>query len=132
MKIYDEKIQKHLLYGGKIKRELETYEVVLHIDENRFFLDDDGDIFNITITDLMYNDWEIVEPEYDWDRIIKDKILCEFWDEIEDKENPCVGCLSKKTVEGFYRNGWDCFWKCCRPFNPNDFNVAKNIKDYEK
>lgn len=132
MKIYDEKIQKHLLHGGKIKRKLETYEVVLHIDKNCSFIDNDGDVFNICITDLMYNDWEIVNPEYDWNKIIKDKIFCQFWDETEETDEPCFGYLTKKTINGFYRNGWDCVWKHCKPFDIKEYNIAKDLKEYEK
>lgn len=132
MRICDEKIQKHLLHGGKIKRKLETYEVVLHINKNCLFLDDDGDVFNIGITDLMFNDWEIVEPEYNWDKIIKDKVLCMFYDNVEDMEDSHLGYLTKKTICGFYRNDGFCAWRHCKPFNPAEFNIAKNIKEYEK
>ena len=135
MKIYDEKIQKHLLHGGKIKRELETYEVVLHIDENLFFLDDDGDIFNISITDLMCNDWEIVEPEYDWDRIIKDKVLCVFSD-TEDFKSFNISLLTDidkiSYDEDIYITNEGIMYDYCKPFNPADFNIAKDLKEYEK
>lgn len=132
MKFCDERIQQHLLNGGKIKRKLETYEVVIGFDEFGFIFDNDSDVYHFGKSDITADDWEIVEPEYNWDKIIKDKILCQFWDEIEYTDNPIVGYLTKKTAEGFCGNGWYCIWKHCKPFDPVYFNVAKNIKEYEK
>ena len=44
-----------------------------------------------------------------------------------------ISILSKKDEDN------DCYftsqgtrYRYCRPFNPNDFNIAKNIKEYEK
>ena len=132
MKLCDEAIQNHLLSGGKIKRRLETYKRVIHIDKYGFFFDDDGDAYYFDNSDFIADDWEIVGHEYDWDRIIKDKILCQFWDEQEYTDIPLIGYLTKKVANGFYGNGWLCAWKHCKPFNPADFNIAKNIKEYEK
>lgn len=132
MKFCDERIQKHLLSGGKIKRRIETREIIIHPAKTGSFFNDNGDVFYISISDLTADDWEIVEPAYDWDRIIKDKILCQFWDEIEYTDDLCIGHLNKKTADGFYRSGWSYKWKNCRPFNPADFNIVKDLKDYEK
>lgn len=134
MKFCDERIQRHLLNGGKIKKAESgigwDYRPI-KLDGELLVFADNGDDYIITKDDLI-NDWEIIGPEYDWDKIIKDKILCQFWDEIEDADEPRVGYLARKTAEGFYINGWDFLWKNCKPFNPADFNIAKNIKDYEE
>ena len=80
MKFCDEKIQKHILNGGKIKRESCNFLMFLN---NKGFLcyQSDGPIHTCCINskDLTADDWEIVEPEYNWDKIIKDKVLCIFW-----------------------------------------------------
>lgn len=133
MKFCDERIQRHLLNGGKIIYSGIKYPLFLR-GSTICFKNGSGEILGYSIGeyDLTEDDWEIVEPEYDWDKIIKDKILCQFWDEIKYTDEPYVGYLTQKTAEGFYRNGWDCKWKYCRPFNPTDYNIAKNIKDYEK
>ena len=130
MKFYDERIQNHLLNGGKIKRRDFDVEVGLN-KEKRLSCDCSG-YYILTQYDLTVDDWEIVEPEYDWDKIIKDKILCVFWDEEKYTDIPCFGYLSRKTEVGFYRINGPCFWKHCKPFNPNDFNIAKDLKEYKK
>ncbi len=135
MKFCDEKIQKHLLSGGKIRKVFDngrwTHRPIMMDGESLVFADN-GDDYNITRTDLTVDNWEISEPEYDWDKIIKDKILCQFWDENEDADEPRVGYLTRMTAEGFYMNGWEFCWKYCKPFNPAEFNIAKDLKDYEK
>ena len=133
MKFCDEKIQKHFLNGGKIIYSGIAYPLFLR-GGAIFFKNDSGEILNYSIRgeDLTADDWEIVKPEYDWDKIVKDKILCQFWDGIKKTDDPCVGYLSKKAAEGFYRKGWGCSWLHCKPFNPADFNIAKDLKDYEK
>ena len=130
MKFCDERIQKHLLNGGKIKRR--DFDLEVGLNKDKRLSCDCSAYYILTQYDLTVDDWEIVEPEYNWDKIIKDKVLCEFWDDFEDKENPTVGCLTKKTAKGFYKSECDFSWKCCKPFNPKDFNITKNIKEYEK
>lgn len=133
MKFCDEIIQKHLLNGGKIKKTGNVGIVNCPIMFKNCLLEfANGGKYPFSILDLTVDTWEIVEPEYDWDEIIKDKILCVFWDDFEYKENPTVGCLTKKTAEGFFKSECDFSWKCCKPFNPADFNIAKDLKEYEK
>lgn len=134
-KFTDPKIQEYLLNGGKIKRK--EFNCVIFLDEKGVLVhkaewqNAPSIALDLRRIDLMEDDWIIVEPDYDWNRIIKDKILCQFWDEIEETEIPIVGYLTKKTAEGFRGKGWYCFWKHCRPFNPAEFNIAKNLRDYE-
>ena len=123
MKFCDERIQNHLLNGGKIRKH--NIDIIVSINKEKKLSCDCSKFYIITQYDLTADDWEIVEPEYDWDKIIKDKVLCEFWDDFEDKENPIVGCLTKKTAKGFYKSECYFSWKCCKPFNPADFNIAK-------
>lgn len=133
MKFCDERIQKHLLNGGKITHSDLHYPIFLR-GGTICFKNGSGEILSYSIRedDLTNDDWEIVEPEYDWDKIIEDKILCQFWDELEETNTPCVGYLTKKTVDGFYKSEWYCSWKHCKPFNPKDFNIAKDLKEYEE
>ena len=133
MKFCDEKIQKHLLSGRKIIYSGITYPLFLR-GGTICFKNGSGEILSYSIRedDLTDDDWEIVEPEYNWDKIIEDKILCQFWDEIEDADEPRVGYLTRKTAEGFYVNEWDFLWKHCKPFNPAEYNIAEDLKEYEK
>ena len=132
MKFCDERIQKHLLNGGKVKRKLGSCNIIMHIGQNGFIFDNSGSFYVFCEQDLTSDDWEIVEPEYNWDKIIKDKILCVFSHQ-ENFEYKMISILSKKDEDN------DCYftsqgtrYRYCRPFNPNDFNIAKNIKEYEK
>lgn len=130
MKFCDEKIQKHLLNGGKIKRKIKTKDTIIHIGDFGYFYDDKI-FYNFSITDLTADDWEIVEPEYDWDKIIKDKVLCVFSDDVAYKINTITTLVAKD--EDFYYTNNGTFYVNCKPFNLTDYsNIAKDIKEYEK
>lgn len=104
MKLFDERIQNHLLNGGKIKRRIRPNAIVCidPFDDMRIFAEKkcgNTEEYTFTKQDLIADDWEIIEPEYDWNKIIKDKIFCQFWDELEETDEPCFGYLTKKKQQ---------------------------------
>ena len=130
MKFCDEKIQKHLLNGGKIKRR--DFDVEVYLNKEKRLSCDCSRYYVLTQYDLTVDDWEIVEPEYNWDKIIKDKILCVFSHQ-ENFEYKMISMLSKKDEDNdYYFTSQGTRYNYCKPFNPADFNIAKNIKDYEE
>lgn len=131
MKFCDERIQKHLLNGGKIKRKCDSFYKNIHITNNDYFVDNDYSYYDITRDDLIVDDWEIVELEYDWNKIIKDKILCIFSD-YENFYFSHISTLIKINYEdNKYMTDKDISYKYCKPFNPADFNIAKDLKEYK-
>lgn len=133
MKFCDEKIQRHLLSGGKIKRPNVAFAVFLN--GCLCFKNGNGEIkiHVMSTEDLTAYDWEIAEPEYDWDKIIKDKVLCVF-SNYEDFRYFNISTLIhiNSIDEITYRSNGELFYKYCKPFNPAEFNIAKDLKEYEK
>ena len=133
MKFCDERIQRHLLNGGKIKRK--SCNFLMFLNNNGFLCyQSDGPVHTCCINskDLTADDWEIAEPEYDWDKIIKDKILCVFSD-YEDYRTYVISPLIKVEDNNFsFKTIDELSYGHCKPFNPAEYNVAKNIKDYEE
>ena len=43
-----------------------------------------------------------------------------------------VGYLQGINSDGKFELLGGLDYDCCKPFNPTDFNIAKNIKEYEK
>lgn len=126
MKFCDERIQKHLLEGGEIKRKSGDFPMFLNNNGRLYYL------CGIYKEDLTSNDWEIVESEYDWDKIIKDKILCIFSD-TDDFKTFVISTLVEIEDNGFsFKTNEGLSYGYCKPFNPADFNVAKDLKEYEK
>ena len=129
MKFCDEKIQRHLLKGGKIKTKSDNFPVFLNKYGSMCYKDM---YYSINKNDLTADDWEILESDYDWNKIIKDKILCVFSLQ-KNFEFKTISILSKKDEDndGYftYQGMW---YKYCKPFNPADFNIAKDLKEYEK
>lgn len=130
MKFCDERIQNNLLNGGKIKRESCNFLMFLN---NSGFLcyQSDGPVHTCCINskDLTADDWEIVESKYDWNKIIKDEVLCIFSDDKNFKYE-MISTLTKIDDCYYTKNG--IWYKYCKPFNPADFNIAKDLKEYEK
>ena len=131
MKFCDERIQNHLLNGGKIKRK--SCNFLMFLNNNGFLCyQSDGPVHTCCINskDLTADDWEFVEPEYDWDKIIKDKILCVFSDD-ENFKNNTLSTLIAKDKEIYYAEN-RAIYEYCKPFNPADYNIGIDIKEYEK
>ena len=135
MKFCDERIQNHLLNGGKIKRRNQIFSYFLSESLKRFCYKYNNEIreYSISKQDLEADDWTIVEPEYDWNKIIKDKVLCVFSDD------DGVQVLGYLKSEADRTNKKYNFWSTnlvpfvyCKPFNSEEFNIAKNLKEYEK
>lgn len=134
MKFCDKKIQKHLLNGGKIKRTNQNFSYCLSESLKRFCYKYNNEIreYSISKEDLEADDWTIVEPEYDWNKIIKDKVLCVFSDD-DVQVLSYLKSLADSTNKKYNFWSTSCMpFVNCKPFNPADFNIAKNLKEYEK
>lgn len=129
MKFCDERIQKHLLNGGKIKRS--DIDVVVSINKEKRLTCDCSKFYILTQYDLMYDDWEIVESKYDWDKIIDDKILCVF-SYYEDFRTFNISTLIYVDYKNdTYKTNENIIYNYCKPFNYEEFNVAEDLKEYE-
>ena len=129
MKFCDKKIQNHLLSGGKIKTKSDNLPVFLNKYGSMRYKDM---YYSINKNDLTADDWEILESDYDWNKIIKDKILCVFSLQ-KNFEFKTISMLSKKDEDNDgYFTSQGMWYKYCKPFNPADFNIAKDLKEYEK
>lgn len=130
MKFCDERIQKHLLNGGKIERKRNSFYTNIHIACNGYFVDDDCAYYELTKSDLTADDWEIVEFKYDWDKIIKDKVLCIFSDDKNFKDE--IISILTNFDDNYYYTTNGLWFKHCKLFNPAEFNITKDLKEYEK
>ena len=129
MKFCDERIQKHLLNGGKIKTKRDNFSVFLNKYGSMCYKDM---YYSINKNDLTADDWEILESDYDWNKIIKDKILCVFSLQ-KNFEFKTISILSKKDEDNDgYFTSQGMWYKYCKPFNPADYNIVKDLKEYEK
>lgn len=131
MKFCDERIQKHLLGGGKIKRRSCNFPMLLSNNGGFCYQCDYIHTYCLNRGDLTADDWEIVEPEYNWDKIIKDKILCVFSNE-ENYRNVRLSRLSLIS-DGKFKLLGGLSYNYCKPFNPAEYyKIAKDLKEYEK
>lgn len=130
MKFCDERIQKHLLNGGKVRNNTYEGSYVIYIDDNLIIKKDNDEYYTIKGQDLFSDKWEIVETKYNWDKIIKDKVLCIFSDN-ENFKNSTLSTLIAKDKEFYYAEN-RAIYKYCKLFNPADYNIDIDLKEYEK
>ena len=130
MKFCDERIQNYLLNGGKIKRR--DFDIEIGLNKDKRLSCDCSIYYILSQYDLTVDDWEIVEPKYNWDKIIEDKILCVFSHQ-ENFEYKMISILSKKDEDNdCYTTSQGTQYRYCKPFNPAEYNVDENLKEYEK
>ena len=130
MKFCDERIQKHLLNGGKIRNNTYEGSYVIYIGNNCIIRKDNDEYYTIKGQDLSSDKWEIIETKYNWDKIIKDKVLCVFSDDKNFKDE-IISILTKIDDDYYYTtNG--LWFKYCKPFNQEEFNIVNDISEYEK
>lgn len=132
MKFYDEIIQKHLLKGGKIRNNTYEGSYVIYIDDNLIIKKDNGEYYTIKGQDLSSERWEIVETKYNWDKIIKDKILCVFSDNKDFKTFNISTLVYVNYKNDTYKTNDDMIYSYCKPFAYEEYNVAEDLKEYEK
>lgn len=146
MKFCDERIQQHLLNGGEIKRNDDKYwfnfRSMKLIDDKLCYTDGGKEHCELNKDDLTSDDWEILKLEYDWNKIIKEKVLCVF-NYIDNSDDlygsyPILGYLIEYKHDEDYKftgvmiDSCKADFKQCKPFSLTDYNIAKNLKEYEK
>lgn len=135
MKFCDKRLQNHLLNGGKIKRIFNNkdgkYCPILLNNDNVLVFADNEEYYTLTRQDLSSDEWEIVETKYNWDEIIKDKILCVF-SYYEDFRTFNISTLVYVDYKNdTYKTNENMIYNYCKPFNYEEFNVAEDLKEYE-
>ena len=131
MKFYDEKIQNHLLNGGKIRNNTYEGSYVIYIGDNYIIKKDNGEYYTIKGQDLSSDKWEIVETKYNWDKIIKDKILCVFSD-CEDFDSFNISTLVNVDYKNnTFKTNEGIIYSYCKPFDYEEYNVAEDLKEYK-
>lgn len=136
MNFFDAKIRNHLLAGGIIKRK--NWSISIGFDKygQLRWKDRNGYLYEVVMSDLKADDWKITRPMYDYEKIIRDKVLCLFWDIGNGNEPYIIGTLDRVDDYSHYpfiyhrKNGSS--YECCEPFNPKMHNVVTDVNKYVK
>lgn len=134
MKFIDKVIQAHLLNGGKIKRATYVYAMFLSkpLAKLAYNYKDKIVEYSLTKDDLTSNDWEIADPEYDWDKIIADKVLCRFWNDTDAFSNYIFGKLGKVKDGRFNLQHSNIYFDNCEPVGIPDITITDNPEIYRR
>lgn len=132
MKFCDERIQKHLLNGGKIRNNTYEGSYVIYIGNNLIIKKDNGEYYTIKGQDLYSDKWEIVETKYNWNKIIKDKVLCVFSDDKDFKTFSISTLINVNYRNDTYKTNDNMAYNYCKPFDYEEYNVVEDPKYYEE
>lgn len=134
MKLTDEKIIEALDAGKRII--MDGCELEASRDWLRFH--NTGYVVLFSLDLIKSDNFEIVEPEIDWDKVIKEKYLCKFWDKDEEptRENDyTIGFLGSYFAEYDLKFENSCcysYWKYCRPLRAEEVKLVTNEKELWK
>lgn len=137
MKLTDKAIIE-ALRAGKIIKNLRGYRY--KISKVDCFTLADGGICtpNLELRDFE-DDYTIVEPKIDWDKVAEEQYLCKLWNSEEEPQTLGsfdIGTLrtiqeeNNKPVK-FYSFGGD-WWKHCRPLRADEVKLVTNEKELWK
>lgn len=136
MKLTDKEIIEALNAGKMIR---------LHGGTDKYRLDRNGDIvidgrnnlLSLNVAILRY-DFEIVEPEINWDKVIREKYLCKFWDNGAEPNfaynysiDELIGYADNSVKKDFQASS-EIWWKHCRPLRADEVRLVTDEKELLK
>lgn len=129
---YLEELLPEFRKGAKIRCVGWSKEKYIYIPEPETgeLLDETGRTTTIPFRYVMENFWEFYQEPIDFDYIIKNKCLCWFWDDAEDK--PVICDVLIEMVSGRFsgfRSGNGSCWKHCRPVRRDEVTFYEEKKD---
>ena len=79
-------------------------------------------------------DYTIVEPEIDWEKVIKEKYLCKFWDdEVEPDNRSCqIGILNRNSQRVAFCCSNVGLFEHCRPLRADEAKLVTDEKELWK
>ena len=133
MKFIGTIIQEALLAGQKVYHDKNCYYIDKELDSILMQENASGKMFAIlSKKDLYATDWSTFPPSYDYDAIIKDKILCRFWNDCDAFSNYIYGKLEKVKDGRFNLQHTNMYFDNCAPVNVFDITTSNNPDFYRK
>ena len=130
---YLEELLPEFRKGAKIRQPNWDNGEYIYLGENGIVYDEWNKPFDFTNEEL-FSEWELYrEPEPDWNYIIKNKCLCWFWDDEEEKR--VAGLLadydSYNSQFGRYKgkNVAVTYFNHCRPVRRDEVTFYEDRKD---
>ncbi len=130
MKLTDKEIIEALKAGKKIKSKRVSCYLKYDTGYGRI-TSDRGEALYDLLTLMEIGDFEIVEPEIDWEKVVKEKYLCLFWNHPDDVKY--FGYLMK--FENKYKTcmaGCIRYFKHCRPLRADEVKLVTDEKELWK
>ena len=132
MKFIDNEIQQALLTGKRVYHGGNCYYIKSRTNELVKDTARDAKAARLSKYDLTTTDWSLTPLEYDYDAIIKDKVLCRFWNDCDAFSNYIYGRLEKAKDGKFNLQHTNMYFDNCEPVNVFDITTSNNPDFYRK
>lgn len=133
MKFIDSPIQEVLLKGGKVYQGRNCYYLdngvcgILMQESAR------GKVpASLSKKDLSATDWSLIQPVYAYANIIKDEVLCRFWNDSDGYSRYIYGKLAKVKDGRFNLEHTSLWFDNCEPVGVSDITISGNPEIYRR
>ena len=133
MKFIDRAIQEALLAGQKVYHGKNCYYIDNGVDGILIQENASGKMAAIlSKKDLSTTDWSLCQPVYDYYAIIKDEVLCRFWNDSDVVSNYIYGKLASVKDGRFNLRHSSIYFDNCEPVGIPDITIAGNPDFYRR
>lgn len=125
---YLEELLPEFRKGAKIRESTwKTNHYIMLRDT--WFVDENNKKTDITVPEMIADDWELYQEPIDWDYIIKNKCLCWFYDADESNKRAGILKIISENINVLYWNNYDQQWFNCRPVRRDEVTFYEDKKD---
>ncbi len=116
---YLEELLPEFRKGARIRKNFWDKEAYIYYSGGHIFNEGEQEI-ELTAGEITRGYWELYQELVDWDYIINNKCLCQFWDS-GDEDNRRIGLLTKISRSSSYNRPSDylmnnrVWYEYCRP-----------------
>lgn len=127
---YLEKLLPEFRNGAKIRRRIwDDKELFVKINEAGEPVLNNGNKFEFC-RNINCSDWELYQEPIDWEYIIKNKCICWFWDDENDKN--FIATLEAFEIDicvTSFKSKNGAVWHNCRPVRKDEVNFYEDAED---
>lgn len=126
---YLEELLPEFRKGAKIRSSMWSKKAFIHLKDGKI-LDETGLPYTIPAIVFHINDWEFYQEPIDWDCIIKNKCLCWFWDDENDKNFiATLEAFEIDTCVTTFKSKNGAVWHNCRPVRRDEVTFYEDLKN---
>lgn len=127
---YLEELLPEFRKGAKIRCKSWKAGEYIYIDKKGSVMTEKGNVYILDHVDFDSEYWEFYQEPIDWDCIIKNKCLCWFWDDENDKNFiATLEAFEIDTCVTTFKSKNGAVWHNCRPVRRDEVTFYEDLKN---